>query len=87
MNAHPHRADIDCLVRQALVHNTMIAETPVSALMMLECMRNALMHHRAELIPSFFFSLQSPSVEAYKVQQKAVVDTQRKLQAANTSNK
>lgn len=87
MNAHPHRADIDCLVRQALVHNTMIAETPVSALMMLECMRNALMHRRAELIPSFFFSLQSPSVEAYKVQQKAVVDTQRKLQAANTSNK
>ena len=79
MNAHPHRADIDCLVRQALVHNTMMAETPTSALMMLECLRNALIHRRAELIPSFFFSLQSPSVEAYKTQQNAVVETQKRL--------
>eukprot|EP00536_Pseudo-nitzschia_multiseries_P012588 jgi/Psemu1/68376/estExt_Genemark1.C_4900025 len=78
MNAHPHRADIDCLVRQALVHNTMMAETPTSALMLIECLRTALQNGRPELIPSFFFSLQSPTVEAYKAQQKAVVDSQKK---------
>mmetsp|Transcript_2464 Transcript_2464/g.6580 ORF Transcript_2464/g.6580 Transcript_2464/m.6580 type:complete len:455 (-) Transcript_2464:175-1539(-) len=78
MNAHPHRVDIDCLVRQALVHNTMMAETPTSALMLVECLRTALRVGRPELIPSFFFSLQSPTVEAYKAQQKAVVDSQKK---------
>jgi methylglyoxal synthase len=77
MDAHPHRADIDCLVRQALVHNTMMAETPTSAIMLLQCLRTALMENRAELIPSFFFSLQSPTVEAYKAQQSAVVNMQK----------
>ena len=32
VHSHPHRADIDCLFRQALVHNTMLVETPTSAL-------------------------------------------------------
>jgi len=80
MNAHPHRADIDCLVRQALVHNTMLAENPTSAWMLLQSLRLGLMGDgRAELIPSFFFSLQSPTVEEYKAQQKSVVDAQKAL--------
>lgn len=80
MDSHPHRADIDCLVRQALVHNVMLAETPVSALMMLQCLRIALKDEgRPELIPSFFFSLQSPTVEAYKARQKKVVEEQKDL--------
>jgi len=83
MNAHPHRADIDCLVRQALVHNVMMAETPSSALMICQCLRTALIGKgKPELIPSFFFSLQSPTVEAYKKQQKSVVDAQKAAAAA-----
>jgi methylglyoxal synthase len=78
MDSHPHRADIDCLVRQALVHNVMMAETPTSALMIAQCLRMALIGKgKPELIPSFFFSLQSPTVEAYKNQQKRVVDKQK----------
>lgn len=73
MNAHPHRADIDCMVRQALVHNTMLAENPTSAYMLVQCLRTALADNQAELIPSFFFQLESPTVVAYKNQQNSVV--------------
>lgn len=74
MDSHPHQADIDCLVRQALVHNTMMANTPVSALMMMNVLRAALMDGgKPELIPSFFFSLESPSVAAYKARQSKVI--------------
>ena len=77
MNSHPHRADIDCLVRQALVHNTMLAENPTSAYMLVQCLRCALVNNKAEMIPSFFFSLESPTVEAYKKQQSSVVNSHK----------
>ncbi len=78
MSPHPHRADIDCLVRQALVHNVVMAETPSSALMICSTLRQALIGKgKPELIPSFFFSLQSPTVEEYKRGQKKVVDDQK----------
>jgi len=74
MNSHPHRADIDCLVRQALVHNTMLAENPTSALMLVQCLRYALQGKgKAAMIPSFFFTLQSPTVAAYKDDQACIV--------------
>ena len=73
MDAHPHQADIDCLVRQALVHNTVMANTPTSALMMMSVFRAALKDEgKPELIPSFFFTLESPSVAAYKAGQSKV---------------
>merc|ERR1712151_96958 len=76
MTAHPHQADIDCLVRQALVHNTMVASTPTTAMMMMQVFRMALKGTgKPELMPSFFFTLQSPAVEAYKNQQKKVVSS------------
>jgi len=79
MDAHPHRVDIDCLVRQALVYNIILAETPSSGLMVVQCLRQALIGKgRPELIPSFFFSLQSPTVEDYKARQKAVVQSHAK---------
>ncbi|GFH48557.1 hypothetical protein CTEN210_05033 [Chaetoceros tenuissimus] len=79
MDAHPHQADIDCLVRQALVHNTMMANTPATALMMMTVFREALKGSgKPELIPSFFFTLESPSVAAYKVGQKKVIDSHKK---------
>jgi len=84
MNAHPHRADIDCLVRQALVHNTMLAENPTSAYMLVSCLRTALSENKAALIPSFFFQLESPTVVAYKNQQSSVV--QSHMESGNNKN-
>lgn len=76
MSSHPHQADIDCLVRQALVHNTLMANTPTSALMMMNVFREALKGEgKPEWIPSFFFTLQSPAVTAYKAAQKKVIQS------------
>ena len=74
MTAHPHQADIDCLTRQALVHNTIIATTPTTAMSIMQVFRMALIGEgMAELLPSFFVSLQSPSVAAYKIAQMVKV--------------
>jgi methylglyoxal synthase len=74
MTAHPHQADIRCLVRQALVHNTVLATTPTTAMTIMEVFKMALEGSgRPELIPSFFYSLQSPTVEAYKINQKKAI--------------
>jgi len=74
MSAHPHQSDIDCLCRQALVHNVMSCNTPTSAYMLMSTLRAALQGEgRPELIPSFFFTLQSPAVAAYKLAQKKVI--------------
>jgi len=76
MSSHPHQADIDCLSRQALVHNTMMVNTPCSAYMMMHTLRSALEGEgKPDLIPSFFFSLQSPAVTAYKAAQKKVIES------------
>mmetsp|Transcript_4480 Transcript_4480/g.4495 ORF Transcript_4480/g.4495 Transcript_4480/m.4495 type:complete len:349 (+) Transcript_4480:526-1572(+) len=85
MNAHPHRADIDCLVGQALVHNTMLAENPTSAYMLVSCLRTALAENKAALTPSFFFQLESPTVVAYKNQQCSVV--QAHIDSGNNKKK
>ena len=80
MTAHPHQVDIECLVRQALVHNTVMATTPTTAMTILEVFKMALMGEgRPELIPSFFFTLQSPTVEAYKNNQKKAIASHAKL--------
>jgi methylglyoxal synthase len=74
MSAHPHQSDIDCLCRQALVHNVMSCNTPTTAYMVVNTLRTALQGEgRPELIPSFFFTLQSPSVVTYKLAQKKVI--------------
>lgn len=41
LSSHSHHSDIACLTRQALVHNTMFANTPTSAYMMINTLRNA----------------------------------------------
>ena len=73
MSAHPHTADIDCLNRQALVHNVLCMNNPASAHAGLATLRMALKEGRSDLIPSFFFTLESPSVSEYKVRQNAVL--------------
>jgi methylglyoxal synthase len=70
MSSHPHQSDIDCLVCQALVHNTLMANTSTSALMMMNVFCGALGalkdDGKPEWMPSFFFTLQSPAVTTYK---------------------
>jgi len=76
MSSHPHQSDIDCLLRQALVHNTMVVTTPCSAHMIMHTLRSALQGEgKPELIPSFFFTLQSPAVATYKATQRRVVQS------------
>ncbi|GFH59680.1 methylglyoxal synthase-like protein [Chaetoceros tenuissimus] len=74
MDAHPHSADIECLVRQGNVHNIMMLNNPTTAHIALNAMRVALKMGRVEMIPSFFFDLESPSVEAYKQRQNNVLN-------------
>jgi len=76
MTSHPHQCDIKCLLRQALVHNTVIATTPTTAMGIMEVLQLALKGNgRPELLPSFFLSLQSPTVEAYKKRQAKVIES------------
>merc|ERR1712216_556963 len=63
MESHMHSVDIECLNRQALIYNVMSAVNPTSALMMTNTLRTALKEGKAELIPSFLFTLECPTVE------------------------
>jgi len=73
MSTHPHNADIVCLTRQANVHNIIMMPNPASAYTCAAAFRLALKEGKAELIPSFFETLQSPSVEEYKKEQAEVL--------------
>ena len=73
MDAHPHSADIECLVRQGNVHNLLMMNNPTTAHVGLNALRVALKMGRMEMIPSFFFDLESPSVAAYKTRQQNVL--------------
>ena len=73
MDAHPHSADIACLNRQGNVHNILMMNNPASAHTCLNSLRMALMLGRIEMMPSFFFDLESPSVEAYRKRQQQVL--------------
>jgi len=73
MDAHPHSADIECLVRQGNVHNILMMNNPSTAHVCMNTLRMALKMGRMEMFPSFFFDLESPSVEAYKQRQNAVL--------------
>mmetsp|Transcript_1432 Transcript_1432/g.3655 ORF Transcript_1432/g.3655 Transcript_1432/m.3655 type:complete len:502 (-) Transcript_1432:756-2261(-) len=78
MTSHPHQCDIDCLVRQAQVNNTVIATTPTTALAIVELFKMALMGSgKPELIPSFFLTTQSPTVLAYQRAQEELVMSKR----------
>lgn len=72
MVSHIHQVDIDCLNRQSLIYNVLVATNTSSALMMTSHLRHALMDNKPELIPSFFSTLQCPSVQAYKKRQNQI---------------
>jgi len=73
MDAHPHSADIECLVRQGNVHNILMMNNPSTAHVCLNSLRIALKMGRMEMFPSFFFDLESPSVAAYKERQNNIL--------------
>ena len=73
MSAHPHAADIACLNRQVVVHNVFFMNNPVSANAGAHVLRQALAEGKSELIPSFFKTLESPSVQEYKDKQEALL--------------
>eukprot|EP00548_Thalassiothrix_antarctica_P007144 CAMPEP_0194130252 /NCGR_PEP_ID=MMETSP0152-20130528/1326_1 /TAXON_ID=1049557 /ORGANISM="Thalassiothrix antarctica, Strain L6-D1" /LENGTH=226 /DNA_ID=CAMNT_0038824697 /DNA_START=54 /DNA_END=734 /DNA_ORIENTATION=+ len=73
MDSHPHNVDIECLCRQCNVHNILMTSNPTTATILLTALRFALQSGKMELMPSFFFNLESPSVAAYKKKQQAVI--------------
>lgn len=74
MFSHPHQVDIDCLNRQANVHDVYIANNPNSAYAMMSVLRKCLKKGNKARISSFFETKTSPSVAEYKKRQKAVLD-------------
>ena len=74
LSAHPHQADIDCLTRLCNVHNIITCTNPTTAHAVTMLLRHALVEGHKDLIPSFFFSLQSPSVVVYKAEQMAELE-------------
>ena len=76
MTAHPHQADINCLVRQAQVHNTVMANNPTTARALVEFFKMALVDlGKPHLLPSFFFDLESPTLQSYKNAQNKAIKT------------
>ena len=83
--SHPHSADIECLVRQGNVHNIMMMNNPCSAHVCMNACRFALKTGHMEMIPSFFFDMESPSVEAYKLRQKAVLKSNMRRKSGDAA--
>ena len=79
MSAHPHAADIECLTRQIIVHNIFFMNNPVSANAGTYILQKALTEGKSELIPSFFRTLESPSVREYKKTQREVSKTSMQI--------
>jgi len=59
---YSYQPDLDSLCQQAFVQNLIVVNTPSTALLVMSTLRTALKEGRGEMIPSFFFSLQHPSV-------------------------
>jgi len=70
LSAHPHQADIDSLVRLANVGNILLTTNPATAESMMYLLRCAMEKNKKEMFPSFFQTLQSPSVPEYLAEQK-----------------
>jgi len=73
LSAHPHQADIDSLIRLANVSNIMLSTNPVTAECLMYSFRCAMCKGNKGMFPSFFHTLESPSVPDYKAQQNAAL--------------
>jgi methylglyoxal synthase len=50
LSAHPHQADIDCLVRLSNVNNVVLCPNPTTAIATMWMFRQALISHKAEMV-------------------------------------
>lgn len=73
MSAHPHEADITTLIRLANVHNIPLVTNPSAAHVFTHALKHALVLGKNEMIPSFFCTLESPSVELYRRSQSKII--------------
>lgn len=73
LDAHPHTGDIECLNRSIKIYNIMNACNTASATMMMQTLRYGLEQGKPEMLPSFFVTLECPSVAKYKRSQKKVI--------------
>ena len=74
LHSHAHDGDIQSLLRNTKIYNIMHASTTITATMMMHTLRCGLEHDQPELLPSFFTSLQCPTVAYYKNGQKEVLE-------------
>jgi len=78
LSAHPHIADVHSLIRLANVHNILYACNPTTAVGMIMCLKAGLKD--PSIIPSFYETLESPSVAKYRAEQKALVEMLKERQ-------
>jgi len=75
LSPHPHQADIDSLVRLSNVHNVILCTNPTTAIGTMWMLRQELIKNRTEMFPSFFETLESPSVPEYKAAQEKTLES------------
>jgi len=78
LNAHPHIADVHSLLRLANVHDILYACNRTSARAMMWTLKAGL--EDPSIIPSFYETLESPSVQKYREEQKALVEMLKERQ-------
>ena len=66
LDPHPHQCDIDALIRLSNVTNVLFATNPTSCHALTFVLEHALKQKRKDMIPSFFYTLESPGVSVYK---------------------
>ena len=74
LSAHPHQPDIDSLIRLANVHNVLLCPNPTTAGGLMWMLRESLKENKPEMFPSFFQTLESPSVPEYKAGQRKTLE-------------
>merc|ERR1719219_834323 len=78
LSAHPHIADVHSLIRLANVHDILYACNRTTARAMILTLKAGL--EDVTLIPSFYETLESPSVAKYKQEQQRLVEMLKEQQ-------
>merc|ERR1712232_179008 len=70
---------VEALAREAVVHNVLSATTPATSASVAEVLREALKGKgKPELLPSFFFTMRNPALEAYEKRMKLLAEKSKK---------
>ena len=80
LDPHPHQCDIDALIRLSNVTNILFATNPISCDALTFVLELALKQKRKDMIPSFFYTLESPGVSVYKEGQSTLLWKKNHLQ-------